>query len=453
MKKQYSHLPDIVDKDEDEIKQMIRLIKESSLSDEIKSFAIKCIELALWFPLFLQKKNVSLHRLRTMIFGKGYNKKTDKGGDDPDQAPDLSKSDAQSLKSTAVSEEKQPSLEETLSVSNDPVEVEPMAQSGDLIPMEKQSTQKGHGRMPHTVYQNCVEVQLLLNLMAGDDCPTLCGGKLGEYKAGVIIRVKGQNFAQIYRYTVDKLRCNLCGIIIKADIPPEVGTEKYDESFKAIVALMKYYMAMPFYRQENFQRLLGFPLPDSTQWDLIEQLAGYCYAPFNHLKFLAANGEVIQNDDTSLKILEVIKQIKEGTAGDRTGMYTTGIVATYQEKKIAIFMNGRQHSGENVGDILKRRAAEKEPIIQMCDALSSNIPKTMQTILCNCLSHGFRKFEERVNFFEPECLFIMKKLSDVFEIDAKVCDMNQQDRLTYHQQHSKPIMDELAQFMATLINE
>ena len=216
MKKQYSHLPDIVDKDEDEIKQIIRLIKESTLSDEIKGFVIKCIELALWFPLFLQKKNASLHRLRTMIFGKGYNKKTDKDDDDPDQAPDLPKSDAQSLKSTDVSEEKQSSLEETLSVSNKTAEMEPMAQSDDLIHnMEKQSTQKGHGRMPHTVYQNCVEVQLLLNLMAGDGCPTLCGGKLGEYKAGVIIRVKGQNFAQIYRYTVDKLRCNLCGIIIK----------------------------------------------------------------------------------------------------------------------------------------------------------------------------------------------------------------------------------------------
>ena len=82
---------------------------------------------------------------------------------------------------------------------------------------------------------------------------------------------------------------------------------------------MKYYIATPFHRQENFQRLLGFPLPDSTQWDLIEQLAGSRQAPFNHLKFRLANGQVIQNDDTALKILEVIKQIKEGNAGDLNG--------------------------------------------------------------------------------------------------------------------------------------
>jgi transposase len=59
-------------------------------------------------------------------------------------------------------------------------------------------------------------------------------------------------------------------------------------------------------------------------------------------------------------------------------MYTTGIIALYEEHKIALFLNGRQHSGENVGDILALRDPEKEPIIQMCDALSANIPKTLQ---------------------------------------------------------------------------
>jgi hypothetical protein len=72
--KKQTNLPKIVDKDEAEIRQIISLIKDSSLPDEVKTFIIKCIELALWFPLFLQKKNISLNRLRTIIFGKGYNK-------------------------------------------------------------------------------------------------------------------------------------------------------------------------------------------------------------------------------------------------------------------------------------------------------------------------------------------------------------------------------------------
>jgi hypothetical protein len=116
-------------------------------------------------------------------------------------------------------------------------------------------------------------------------------------------------------------------------------------------------------------------------------------------------------------------------------------------------MNGRQHSGENVGEILELRSPEKDPIIQMCDALSANIPKAMKTILCNCLSHGFRKFSELVDFFEKECLFIMTELSKVFEYDAQTHSMTHEKRLAYHQKHSKPIMDELERYMATLITE
>ena len=305
--------------------------------------------------------------------------------------------------------------------------------------------------MANTVYTNCTEIDLLLSLTAGDYCPTKCGGKLGDYKTGVIIRVKGQNFAKVYRYFTHKLRCNLCGFIVKPTLPPEVGKEKYDASFKAILALMKYYMAMPFYRQENFQRMLGMPLSDATQWDLIEQLSGYCYVIFNKLKQYAANSKLIYNDDTSVRILEVIKQIQDGTAGDRTGMYTTCALADYDGHKISLFFNGKQHSGENIGDILTLRTIE-EPIIQMSDALSANIPKNMQTILCNCLSHGFRKFSELVDFFDEKCLNIVQQLSKVFEYDAQTRQMNEQDRFIYHQLHSKPIMDELFQYMTRLLS-
>jgi len=47
----------------------------------------------------------------------------------------------------------------------------------------------------------------------------------------------------------------------------------------------------------------------------------------------------------------------------------------------------------------------------------------------------------------------MKGLSQVFEHDEKTCDMNDEQRLTYHQTHSKPIMDELQRYMSSLLNE
>lgn len=464
MKKPYD-LPEVVDKDPSEIKSIIEQIKSSNLPDDVKKFIIKCVELALWLPIFLQKKAISIHRLRTMIFGKGYNKgisntnstdpivtndptePTESTTNQPSPDPinsDNTVSHAQQDSSIIATMKKIETASDILSLAN--------ATSNDTqegTPNKK----SGHGRNPHTAYTNAIDIRLLLNLTVGDDCPLLCGGRLGPYKPGIIIRIKGQNFGQAYRYHLEQLRCNLCGVIIKPERPADMGDDKYDASFIAMLALMKYYVAVPFYRQEQFQRMLGFPLSDSTQWKLIEQLAGYCFVIFNLLKRLAANGHVLQNDDTTLRILEVIKQIKDGTIGNRTGMYTTGIVAEYEGNKIALFINGQQHSGENVRDILKYREPEKDPIIQMCDALSANVPKGMQTILSNCLSHGFRKFDELRDYFPAECVIITRLLSRVFKLDQDTRDMSPEERLTYHQTHSKPLMDELARYMASLMTE
>lgn len=465
MKKSYD-LPEVVDKDPDEIKSVIEQVKATSLPDDVKQFVIKCIELALWLPIFLQRKAISIHRLRTIIFGKGY-RQTDKPNSNPDlvEPPESSESnstiqeegveDSERDNTLTPDEAHDTAVSANSITTNESSVVLPSADTTTPSNTPENTSKKktGRGRNPHTAYQNATNIHLLLNLTVGDDCPLLCGGRLGPYKPGIVIRVKGQNFAQVYRYHLEQLRCNLCGAIIKPERPADMGDQKYDASFIAILALMKYYVAIPFYRQEQFQRMLGVPLSDATQWRLIEQLAGFCFVIFNLIKRLAANGHVMQNDDTTLRILEIIKQIKDGTIGDRTGMYTTGIVAEHEGHKIVLFLNGQQHSGENVGDILKYRDPEKEPIIQMCDALSANVPKGMQTILSNCLSHGFRKFDELRDYFPKECLNIKRLLSRVFKFDQDTHDMSPAARLIYHQIHSKPLMDELARYMASLMTE
>lgn len=457
MSKPSYNLPEVVEMDESEIKHIIALVRSTTWDDKIKNKIIKTIELSLWLPLFLKNKAITLHKLRTMIFGKGYNNKEPASTtgpvipSEPDEAPQepiIQEETEQALVNHS------PERQDIINVSL--VEQSPNSnstQTGTELTDVVAPKKPGHGRMSHHVYNNATDIDLLLSLTVGDECPTLCGGTLGPYQPGILIKVLGQNFADVYRYHVEKLRCNLCGIIISADIPPEAQGNKYDETFIAMLAVMKYYLAVPFYRQENFQRMLGFPLPDSTQWDLIERLAGYCYSIFNTLKRLSGNARLLHNDDTYIKILEVVKQIKDGTAGDRTGMYTTGILADYEGHKIALFLNGRKHSGENVADILKNRSSDKEPIIQMSDALSANIPKGLKSILCNCLAHGFRKFEEIKDYFGEKCSKIIEMLSDVFENDSKTKAMNHEERLSYHQEYSKPIMDKLKSYMVTLLEK
>jgi transposase len=85
-----------------------------------------------------------------------------------------------------------------------------------------------------------------------------------------------------------------------------------------------------------------------------------------------------------------VLMLKRPEGDERTGVFTSGIVSTGQGQKIALYFTGRQHAGENIGDVLKQRAKELSPVIQMCDALSRNVPKLpagVEILLANCLAH------------------------------------------------------------------
>ncbi len=100
--------------------------------------------------------------------------------------------------------------------------------------------------MPHSAYKNTIEHQILVaDLTPADHCPMQCGGKLYSIEPGVIVRVKGQNLAAVHKYWIEKLRCALCGHLISAKIPSHIGGDKYDATFKALLALQKYYVAVP----------------------------------------------------------------------------------------------------------------------------------------------------------------------------------------------------------------
>jgi hypothetical protein len=139
-------------------------------------------------------------------------------------------------------------------------------------------------------------------------------------------------------------------------------------------------------------------------------------------------GEVLHNDDTTIKILELMgarvrqeAKAEEPAAGsatqpgvERKGMYTSGIVATSDGHKIALFFSGRQHAGENLRDVLTQRAAGRPQPIQMCDALSRNLPGELATIVAHCLAHGRRQFVDVAERFPAECQHVLEWLSGVY---------------------------------------
>jgi transposase len=287
------------------------------------------------------------------------------------------------------------------------------------------------------------------SLRAGDACPACHEGTVYAKVPGVIVRITGQPPLTAKIYQLEKLRCHLCGEVFTAPAPAEAGGAKYDATAGSMIGLLKYGSGLPFNRLEGLQGHLGIPLPASTQWDIVAAVAKQLAPVFAELLRQAAQGEVLHNDDTTVKILELMQQnrspILAGTgeeandADQRTGLFTTGVVALRDGQRVALFFSGRQHAGENLADVLQHRAAELPPPIQMCDALSRNLPGELATILAHCLAHARRRFVDVYDRFPEPCRYLLEALAVVYRNDAlaRQRQLSPEARLQFHQEASQ----------------
>ena len=321
---------------------------------------------------------------------------------------------------------------------------------------ERTTPPKGHGRNGAKAYTGAKRIPVPHpTLQPGDPCPDCREGTVYKItKPGVLIRITGQAPLQATVYELDKLRCGLCGKVFTAPTPEGVKAEKYDAKAGSMIALLKYGSGLPFNRLEGLQENLGIPLPASTQWDIVHA-AGKPIEPIHdELIRQAAQGEVLHNDDTTVKILEAMGKRAEAEVEDapedapkRRATFTSGIVSVSQGRQIALFFSRRMHAGENLADVLSRRAAELGPPIQMCDALSRNMPAELETIIANCLAHGRRGFVEVAEGFPKPCRYVLKMLGKVYRNDALAREREPkllpEARLDFHQAESGPVMAEL----------
>src|ERR687888_595423 len=169
------------------------------------------------------------------------------------------------------------------------------------------------------------------------------------------------------RYELDKLRCSACGQIFTAGLPEGVGEEKYSARARAVLAVSRYYLGVPGYRVQGYQAMLGVPVPDATQWDQIEKVGDCAYVVFAQMEQAAAQGELIFQDDTAVRILSLMKENIEmlstaqaqglSTPTERTGMHTTALAVKVGEHTALLYDSSRRHAGDNLQALLDKREA------------------------------------------------------------------------------------------------
>ena len=427
--------PQIIDLEAKELQGLLHRAEVKQFQDKDYETVQVLARSYVYLTDLLRQKNLSVRRLQKMLFGASTEKTAAVTGDETDsEASPLHGEDA---------------------AADSPGEANPETGLQHVSP----ASGKGHGRNGADAYRSAEKIEVPHeSLRPGDPCPECTQGTVYEMsRPGVLVRITGQAPVEAKVYRLQKLRCNLCGKVFTAQPPEGVGSAKYNATAGSMIALLKYGSGMPFNRMQGLQGNLGIPLPASTQWDIVYAHAKHLEPVYAELIRQAGQGDVVYNDDTTIKILEMMgkraqqkalaEESVEGVAPkkQRSGLFTSGVVSTTDGRRIALFFSGRQHAGENLKDVLLERAADLATPIQMCDALSRNLPGELKTIVANCLAHGRRRFVDVAEYFPEECQHVLEALAVIYRNDAiaRKRDLSPAARLEFHQAESGPTMEEL----------
>jgi hypothetical protein len=305
-------------------------------------------------------------------------------------------------------------------------------------------------------------------LSAGDDCPECHEGKLREDKPAVDYDWQGSAPIHLHIYLLQRLICHICKTAFTAPSPVAETAKTVDDSedkekvtrsnrnafANAVVACLRYMFGIPHYRLAKIQGRLGIGLPEATQYLMVKQVYDAGVAIYGQLIQEAAQGCLFLADDTAIKILDWLggkgpptKTTKE----PRKTAQTSAIISKSADgRAITLFLTGENQAGHNMSALLDLRTSSSGVPIYMCDGLSANKVNLDHTVIqVHCLDHARRKFFELNSSFPKQCQHVLDQLSLIYKADkeARQQNLSPDQRLKYHREHSKKIMDSLGHWM------
>lgn len=367
-----------------------------------------------------ERKTVSIVRLREMLFGPGAMAET----------PD-SEGDDDSCKTTANADRPQPDKHQK------------------KTPTEKA---RGHGRRGVKDYPGAEVVACPHDLNANEDCPQCQQGLMVPIDPKRRLQFDGASALNAKRYELEQLRCTHCAFTTTASPPDGVDLSvKYTPKAKATLAYLHYGMGLPYYRLARMQDMQGVPIAVSTQSELMAGMMGAIHGAFNHLVAYAAQSRLFYQDDTGVKIQTLLTENKVASPA-RKGMYTSGFIAE-GDHKVVLYFSGREHAGENFDALIAHRDDDKGPAMRMADALPANSKHTASVVEAKCNSHAMRRFRSLLSTYPDEAKFVMNIYDQVYDHDeyCKAQEFDDQQRLAYHQQHSRLLMQALKEWVESIL--
>lgn len=427
-----------------EIESLRTKAENRQLDNSDSVIVINLCNFSLYLLQLIDDKDITIARLRKSVFGSKSEKNKFEQTQQNQQNQQLNQE--QTFETYQLEEPNQ----------DNETQLKPLTETVVANFTGEKKKRKGHGRLSADKYIGAKTVYCLnTELRPKGDCPhDHCTGSLYDTnEPQVLIKRESRPIIDATLYTRQVLRCGRCGDRFTASLPRGVNEQKYDVTADVMITILHYSGCLPFYRLERLQEMMGVPLPASNQYERSEIVANAVHPIFLELERQAAKLDVLHTDDTSVKILSLIKENKLLSENERKGMHTTGINARSANFDIALYYSGRRYSGENLSELLKKRPNDLiEPII-MADAEAKNWPVDYVGIIAKCLVHARRQFVNCQPAFEEECGKVINDLGEVYKIENQTKDMTPSERLAYHQTYSLLIMNSLKEWLNQLIEQ
>lgn len=343
---------------------------------------------------------------------------------------------------------------------------------------------KGVGNRSPADFPGARRVTVLFgaDMTSGCACPHCLQGKLERTPAAMRLRFESTAPISVVLYEVSKVRCQECRQGFEAPMPPEVAPgvviAKTTPAAAAQSLLLRYGQGFPDARLDELQAWHGMPFDNSRQWNIAKQAFEALTPIQDFLKRFAANATLRQVDDCSVRVIEdhmriryEVQRAEEAGFAERhvrTGLQTTVFVATNSAGvTYRLFRIGRAHQGEREYELAKLRDTVA-PLTRVTDAASKAdalkpfpgtntqgfVPQGStakgrleqpHVTQAYCLEHLRQTLEKGAPGFAAEMAYLMDRLVCIFEFDAqaKQNDLDANARLVWHQEHSRPLFNEM----------
>ena len=432
--------------------ELTQRIKDNALSDEDINTILKLIAFNAWLQEQLSRAKLSIKKLRRIF---GFTSESTNTGNKNNKDPNTENNNTN-----------------TINDNNS----ENSASADDKSDEEKKTTASAnwdknanHGCTAVSDYTGCPVIDAGFtddDILDSGFC-SCCAqsgdrAKLEYASPSVLVFLEGTPLVSGNRVSLKRAKCSVCETYFTANLPAKFkGRSKYSHTAKSAIAIQHYYAGQAFKLTEGLQKAQGVPLADATQYDLMDSLynAVIIYV-FCALKVCASNGYTFYFDDTTGRVIDqIVKNKNSITRKDKKSIHATALLSEYEGHRIYLFQTNTKTAGQTFAQLIENRQSSDD-FITMSDASANNFPQLDESLLAKwvislCLSHSRRKFHELIDDKggDEDCRLVLKIIGNVYsnERHCKDANLNNEDRLSYHQQHSAPEMIALRTWLNNLL--